>query len=112
MMGVPQLASDLSIEKVGVSSMESLKCTCRSWSTYKDLLARHARLLPAISDLILILVACCSINVTVTTAQSVLNCLLDLVGLGKLLRMRELVPKLLDTWKQRTQVPRPTAGIS
>lgn len=55
--------------------------------TYKDLLTRHARLLPAVTDLVLVQVACRGINVTVSTAKSMLNSRFDLIRLGKLFFM-------------------------
>lgn len=53
--------------------------------TYEKLLARHARLLPALSNLVLVLVASCRIYVTIALAKGSLDGIFDLMGLGELI---------------------------
>lgn len=81
---VPQFASDL--KKLAVSRKYTVGAFFfqRNGITHKDLFARHARLLPAVSDLILVLVTCSCVDMTVALAQGSLDGALDLMGFGEL----------------------------
>lgn len=52
--------------------------------TYKKLFARNTRLLPAVTNFILILVACGRIDMTVALAKSSFYGIFDFVRLGQL----------------------------
>jgi hypothetical protein len=83
--------------------------------THENILAVNTRRLDAVADLLLVTVDRGTVNVTVAGAQSSLDGVLYLIGLGLLSPVSVIcVLESIKGSRDRghTHVPRPTAGIS